>query len=87
MWNGLIDNGPSGQILSAWIGKEELRKLLALAKSGGVQHDVAHQLFRFNSWCPAPKYPSWSGSPPPSRPGGLRSWASCRQASPTPPLS
>ncbi len=51
MWNGLIDNDPSGQILSAWIGKEELRKLLGLAKSGGVRHDVAHQLFRFNSWC------------------------------------
>ena len=29
MWNGLIDNDPSGQILSAWIAKEELRKLLA----------------------------------------------------------
>ncbi len=51
MWNGLIDNDPSGQILSAWIGKEELRKLLALAKTGGTRHDVAHQLFRFNSWC------------------------------------
>ena len=50
-WNGLIDNDPSGQILSAWIGKEELRKLLALAKTGGTRHDVAHQLFRFNSWC------------------------------------
>ncbi len=48
MWNGLIDNDPSGQILSAWIAKEELRKLLALAKTGGVRHDVAHQLFRFN---------------------------------------
>jgi len=51
MWNGLIDNDPSGQILSAWIGKEELRKLLALAKTGGTRHDVAHQLFRCNSWC------------------------------------
>jgi len=51
MWNGLIDNDPSGQILSAWIGKEELRKLLALARTGGVRLDVAHQLFRFNSWC------------------------------------
>jgi len=31
--------------------QEELRKLLALAKTGGIRHDVAHQLFRFNNWC------------------------------------
>ncbi len=51
MWNGLVDNDPTGQILSAWIAKEELRKPLALAKTGGIRHDVAHQLFRFNTWC------------------------------------
>jgi transposase len=51
MWNGLIEGDPSGQILTAWIAKEELRKLLALAKTGGTRHDVAHRLFRFNSWC------------------------------------
>ena len=51
MWNGLIDNDPTGQILTTWIGKEELRKLLATAKTGGNRHDVAHRLFRFNSWC------------------------------------
>lgn len=51
MWNGLVDNDPSGQILATWIGKEELRQLLATAKTGGNRHDVAHKLFRFNSWC------------------------------------
>ena len=51
LWNGLVEGDPSGQILTAWIAKEELRKLLALAKTGGVRHDVAHRLFRFNSWC------------------------------------
>ena len=51
MWNGLVDGDPSGQILTAWIAKEELRALLATAKSGGIRHDVAHRLFRFNSWC------------------------------------
>ena len=40
MWNGLIDNDPTGQILSTWIGKEELRKLLALAKTGGDRKSV-----------------------------------------------
>ena len=48
LWNGLIEGGPSGQILTAWIAKEEL-KLLALAKTGGQRHDVAHRLFRFNN--------------------------------------
>ena len=51
MWNGLIDGDPSGQILSAWVGKEELRRLLATARAGGTRHDVAHRLVRFNSWC------------------------------------
>ena len=51
MWNGLIDNDPTGQILTTWIGKEELRTLLATAKTGGNRPDVAHQLFRFNTWC------------------------------------
>ena len=73
MWNGLVDNDPTGQILSAWIAKEELRKLLALAKTGGIRHDVAHQLFRFNTWCADVNIPRSSGSPRPSKPGGPRS--------------
>ena len=51
MWNALIDGDPSGQILSAWIAKEELRALLATARTGGNPSDVAHRLFRFNTWC------------------------------------
>ena len=51
MWNALIDGDPSGQILTAWIAKEELRALLATDRTGGTRHDVAHRLFRFNSWC------------------------------------
>ena len=35
MWNGCVDNDPSGQILSAWIAKEELRALCATAARGG----------------------------------------------------
>lgn len=31
--------------------KEELRALLATAKTGRQRHDVAHRLHRFNSWC------------------------------------
>jgi len=57
IWNGLVQGEPSGQILTAWIAKEQLRKLLALAKTGGVRHDVAHRLFRFNNWCAGSRIP------------------------------
>jgi len=42
---------PTGQILIAWVAKEELRALLACAKTGGQRHDIAHRLDRFYSWC------------------------------------
>ncbi len=51
MWNDLIDGDTTGQILTAWIAKEELRALLATARTGGQRHDIAHRLHRFNSWC------------------------------------
>ena len=43
MWNGLIDHADTGQVLTAWIAKEELRTLLATARRGAVRSDVAHQ--------------------------------------------
>jgi transposase len=51
MWNDLVDGDATGKILTAWIAKEELRALLATARTGGQRHDVAHRLHRFNSWC------------------------------------
>jgi transposase len=51
MWNDLIDGDATGQILTARIAKEELRALLATARTGGQRHDIAHRLHRFNSWC------------------------------------
>ncbi|HET7327165.1 MAG TPA: ISL3 family transposase [Nocardioidaceae bacterium] len=51
MWNGCLDGDPSGQILLAWIAKEELRALLATARTGGHRHDISHRLYRFYSWC------------------------------------
>jgi hypothetical protein len=35
MWNTIIDEDPSAQILSAWIAKEELRTLLSTVRTGG----------------------------------------------------
>jgi transposase len=51
MWNGCIDHDPSGQLLAAWIAKEELRALMGCAACGGNRHDIAHRLHRFYDWC------------------------------------
>jgi transposase len=51
MWNALIDSDPSGQILAAWIAKEELRTLLALARAGASRDRIASQLWVFYDWC------------------------------------
>ncbi len=51
MWNSLIDADQSGQILTAWIAKEELRTLLALARTAAPRDVIAAQLYVFYSWC------------------------------------
>jgi transposase len=51
MWNDLIDAEPTGQLLAAWIAKEELRALLATARRGGQRHDITHRLHCFYDWC------------------------------------
>jgi hypothetical protein len=39
MWNSLIDSDPSGQILAAWIAKEELRATRATPASRKVRQN------------------------------------------------
>lgn len=52
MWNRLIDLGRPGQdILSAWIAKEELRALLALARTHSARHQISTRLWAFYRWC------------------------------------
>jgi transposase len=51
MWNGLIDHDPTGQILTAWIAKEELRALCATAAHGGDPGEVRARLWAFYTWC------------------------------------
>ena len=51
MWNGCVDHDPSGQILSAWIGKEELRALCATAARGGHCDQIRDRLHTFYRWC------------------------------------
>jgi transposase len=52
LWNTLIDLGAPGlTILKTWIAKEELRRLLALARSGVDRSVISHRLYRFYRWC------------------------------------
>ncbi len=52
LWNTLVELGEPGVIiLSAWIGKEELRSLLALAGTHPDRTTIAHRLTRFYTWC------------------------------------
>jgi transposase len=51
MWNSLIDSDPSAQILTAWIAKEQLRKLLALARTDTTRNQIASRLHAFYHWC------------------------------------
>ena len=51
MWNTIVSEDHSGQILSAWIAKEELRTLLSTVRVGGDPHLTRHRLHRFLSWC------------------------------------
>ena len=51
MWNGCLDNDPTGQILTAWIAKEQLRRLLHAAARGGHRHEINARLYDFYAWC------------------------------------
>jgi len=51
MWNECMDADESGQVIAAWIAKEELRGLLATAARGGNRADIAHHKYRFHAWC------------------------------------
>ncbi|KAA8955108.1 ISL3 family transposase, partial [Mycobacterium sp.] len=51
MWNAILAEDSSGQILSAWIAKEELRTLLSTVHVGGDAHLTRHRLHRFLTWC------------------------------------
>ncbi|MFF3245395.1 transposase [Streptomyces sp. NPDC002870] len=52
MWNTLLGEGEIGQtLLTAWIAKENLRTLLALARTGADRHQVGHARWKFLTWC------------------------------------
>jgi hypothetical protein len=53
MWNRLVDLGQAREeILAAWIAKEELRALLALAVPACTsRRQISHRLWAFYQWC------------------------------------
>src|SRR5512135_1990898 len=52
LWNTLVDLGdPGTSILKTWIAKEELRRLLALARTDPDRSAISHRLYRFYTWC------------------------------------
>ncbi|MHB9863444.1 ISL3 family transposase [Streptomyces sp. YIM S03343] len=52
MWNALLGEGRIGQtLLTAWIAKENLRNLLALARTGADRHQAGHARWKFLTWC------------------------------------
>jgi transposase len=51
MWTDLQDHDPTGQILAAWIAKEELRTLLASAAQHAAPHVIRRRLHDFYTWC------------------------------------
>lgn len=51
MWNAIVSEDDTGQILSAWIAKEELRTLCSTVRVGGDAHPTRHRLHQFLAWC------------------------------------
>jgi len=51
MWNGLADSDPTHQIVTAWIAKEQLRSLLAMARTGADRELISQRLYAFYHWC------------------------------------
>lgn len=51
MWNAITDGDPTGQILAAYIVKEELRSLLALARRRRTREQISNAKYRFGAWC------------------------------------
>jgi transposase len=57
MWNELLTHDPTGQILAAWIAKEELRTLLASARQQAAPHVIRARLHDFYAWCASTDIP------------------------------
>jgi transposase len=50
MWDQIQEHEATGELLAAWIAKEELRFLLPLARTGAPRSEVGNRLFAFYDW-------------------------------------
>jgi transposase len=51
MWEEILTQEATGELLATWIAKEELRYLLALARTSAARSEVSNRLFAFYDWC------------------------------------
>jgi transposase len=51
MWDEILAKETTGQLLATWIAKEELRYLLALARTHAPRSEISNRLFAFYDWC------------------------------------
>jgi transposase len=51
MWDEILAQEPTGELLATWIAKEELRFLLALARTHAPRSEISNRLFAFYDWC------------------------------------
>ncbi len=51
MWDEILAQEATGELLAAWIAKEELRYLLALARTYPARSEISGRLFAFYDWC------------------------------------
>jgi transposase len=51
MWDEILAQEATGELLAAWIAKEELRYLLALARTHAARSEISGRLFAFYDWC------------------------------------
>ncbi|GAA2629325.1 hypothetical protein GCM10010307_20010 [Streptomyces vastus] len=71
-------------LLTAWIAKENLRNVLALARTGADRHQIGHARWKFLTWCADADIPRCDNSPPPSTDGGRRPKRSSTPGTATP---
>jgi transposase len=51
MWEEISAQEATGELLAAWIAKEELRYLLSLARTHAARSEISNRLFAFHDWC------------------------------------
>ena len=57
MWEEILAQDATGELLATWIAKEELRYLLALARTHAARSEISDRLFAFYDWCARPSGP------------------------------